>query len=48
MPSSHTAMVVSAAVMVGSINGYASGAFAIAVVLASIVMHDATGVRRET
>ena len=48
MPSSHTAMVVSAAVMVGAINGYASGAFAIAVVLASIVMYDATGVRRET
>ena len=48
MPSSHTARVVSAAVMVGAINGYASGAFAIAVVLASIVMYDATGVRRET
>ena len=48
MPSSHTAMVVSAAVMVGAINGFASGSFAIAVVLASIVMYDATGVRRET
>ena len=48
MPSSHTAMVVSAAVMVGAINGFASGSFAIAVVLASIVMYDAARVRRET
>ena len=44
MPSSHTAMVVSAAVMVGALNGYASGIFAVAVVIALIVMYDATGV----
>ena len=48
MPSSHTAMVVSAAIMVGATNGYASGVFAVAVVVALIVMYDATGVRRET
>jgi len=48
MPSSHTAMVVSAAVMVGALNGYASGVFAVMVVVALIVMYDATGVRRET
>ena len=46
MPSSHTAMVVSAAIMVGATNGYASGVFAVAVVVALIVMYDATGVRR--
>ena len=45
MPSSHTAMVVSAAIMVGATNGYASGVFAVAVVVALIVMYDATGVR---
>ena len=43
MPSSHTAMVVSAAVMVGALNGYASGVFAVMVVVALIVMYDATG-----
>ena len=48
MPSSHTAMVVSAAIMIGATNGYASGVFAVAVVVALIVMYDATGVRRET
>lgn len=45
MPSSHTAMVVSAAIMIGATNGYASGVFAVAVVVALIVMYDATGVR---
>ena len=35
-------------IMVGATNGYASGVFAVAVVVALIVMYDATGVRRET
>jgi len=48
MPSSHTAMVISSSVMVGVLNGFHSPAFAVAVVLAFIVMYDATGVRRET
>lgn len=48
MPSSHTAMVVSAAMMTGVISGFDSTSFGIMVVLASIVMYDATGVRRET
>ena len=48
MPSSHTAMVVSSAVMVGTLDGFHSPVFAVAVVLAFIVMYDATGVRRET
>ena len=48
MPSSHSAMVVSAAVMTGAAAGFDSPVFAVAVVLACIVMYDAAGVRRET
>jgi len=48
MPSSHTAMVISAALMVGLLNGFDTPVFGVAVVLAFIVMYDATGVRRET
>ena len=48
MPSSHTAMVISALFMTGTLEGFDSSLFAIAAVLASIVMYDATGVRRET
>lgn len=48
MPSSHTATVaaLSAACAIGE--GFDSAIFAISVVLAIIVMIDATGVRRET
>ena len=48
MPSSHTAMVVSASIMVGALNGFDSSLFAAALVFSSVVMYDATGVRRET
>ena len=48
MPSSHTAFVTSLAIMVGGMLGYDSACFAIAVVLAAIVMYDASGVRHET
>ena len=48
MPSSHSAFVVSLAIMVGAIEGFSTAAFAIAVILASIVMYDASGVRHET
>ena len=48
MPSSHSALVVSAAVMVGSVYGFDSALFALVVVLSLIVMYDAAGVRRET
>ena len=48
MPSSHTSMVVSATVMLGALNGFDSPLFAIAAVFSSVVMYDATGVRRET
>ena len=48
MPSSHTAAVISLAVMVGAMEGWATPMFAISLVLAFIVMYDATHVRRET
>jgi acid phosphatase family membrane protein YuiD len=46
MPSSHSALVTGLATAVGRTMGVASPTFAIAVVLASIVMYDAAGVRR--
>ncbi len=48
MPSSHSAFVISLALMVGAVEGFDTAAFAISVVLATIVMYDASGVRRET
>ena len=48
MPSSHTAIVASAAVTAGLQCGWDSPLFAIAAVVAVIVMHDAMGVRQET
>ncbi|HET8845755.1 MAG TPA: divergent PAP2 family protein [Ktedonobacteraceae bacterium] len=46
MPSSHSALVTSLATATGRITGIGSPYFAIAVVLAGIVMYDAAGVRR--
>ena len=48
MPSGHSATVTSLAIMTGKIYGVGSGAFALALILAVIVMHDAMGVRLET
>ncbi len=48
MPSSHSAMVVAASLMTGAMSGFDSTVFAVSVVIACIVMYDATGVRRET
>lgn len=48
MPSGHSATVASLATMCGLTCGLASVEFAIAAILAIIVCHDATGVRRET
>lgn len=48
MPSSHSAVVCSLATAIGLQNGWDSPLFAVAAVLAVIVMHDATGVRQET
>lgn len=47
MPSGHSATVTSLAVLIGWTQGYNSAAFAIAMILAIIVMNDAVGVRRE-
>lgn len=48
MPSSHSATVCALATSTGMIYGGGSFEFAIALILAIIVMHDAMGVRRET
>ena len=46
MPSSHAATVSALAIRCGMVSGVASPAFAICFILASVVMYDATGVRR--
>ena len=47
MPSSHSALVASAAHGVGLFHGFDTPLFAVGVVLAVIVIYDATGVRRQ-
>jgi uncharacterized protein len=46
MPSSHTSSVAALATMCGLQYGWDSGYFAIAAIFGSIVMYDATGIRR--
>ena len=46
MPSSHSSSVVSLSAAIGFVEGISSTNFALSVVLASVVMYDATGVRR--
>ncbi|MHB8509645.1 MAG: divergent PAP2 family protein [Candidatus Dormibacteria bacterium] len=46
MPSSHTALVLSLTTVIGSRRGVGSPEFAIAAIFSSVVMYDATGVRR--
>lgn len=48
MPSSHSALVCATAVSCGMSAGFDSPVFAVAAVLAFIVMYDAAHVRRET
>lgn len=48
MPSGHSATVTSLAVMSALVYGAGSFQFAVCGILAIIVCHDATGVRRET
>ena len=45
MPSSHAALVCGLATAIGRVTGIGSPSFAVAVVLAGIVMYDACGVR---
>lgn len=46
MPSSHSAVVVSLATLIGKYEGVDSVLFAMAVISACVVMYDAAGVRR--
>lgn len=46
MPSSHSAITMSLAVMVGKAEGFNSPIFAVSLILAFVVMYDAAGVRR--
>lgn len=48
MPSSHSATVCALATSIAIECGFSSTEFAISLILAIIVMHDAMGVRRET
>ncbi|XP_020705147.1 uncharacterized protein LOC110116046 isoform X3 [Dendrobium catenatum] len=45
MPSSHSATVVALATAIGLQEGTAGSSFALAIVLASVVMYDASGIR---
>lgn len=47
MPSSHSAFVTALVISIGMVNGIYTTDFAIAFVLAGVVIHDATGIRRE-
>ena len=47
MPSGHSATVTSLTIMCGFVEGFNSVAFAVAAILAGVVMNDAVGVRRE-
>ena len=46
MPSSHTALVVALTAAVALKSGMSSAEFAVAAILSSVVMYDATGIRR--
>ena len=46
MPSSHATLVCALATTTGIVYGIDSGLFAVSVILAAIVMYDATGVRQ--
>lgn len=46
MPSSHSAVVTSLAVLIGKSEGFSSQIFALSVIFACVVMYDAAGVRR--
>ena len=46
MPSSHSAVVMCLAVMIGKGYGFNTPVFALAMIFATVVMYDAAGVRR--
>jgi acid phosphatase family membrane protein YuiD len=47
MPSSHSALIVSAAASIGFNVGLNSPLFALAVAIAMVIVYDATGIRRQ-
>ena len=48
MPSSHSSLVTALAHGIGLVVGYDSAMFALAVVVAMVVIYDATGIRRQS
>ena len=46
MPSSHSALVVSAATAVGRTDGFGGNLFALSAIISAVVMYDACNVRR--
>lgn len=46
MPSSHSAVVAGLATLIGKYEGVGSSIFALALIVAFVVMYDACGVRR--
>jgi hypothetical protein len=47
MPSSHSALVIGLAHSIGLYEGFYTSLFALAVILAMVVVYDATGIRRQ-
>jgi acid phosphatase family membrane protein YuiD len=47
MPSSHSAVIVSATYALGLLKGFDSAEFALGVAIAMIVLYDAAGIRRQ-
>lgn len=47
MPSSHSALVVSAMLSIGLLDGFDTPIFALSVAVAMVIVYDAAGVRRE-
>jgi acid phosphatase family membrane protein YuiD len=48
MPSSHSAMVSATALSIGLMVGFDTAVFAVSAIFATVVIYDATGVRRES
>ncbi len=46
MPSSHSAVAMCLAVLIGKAEGFASPIFALSLIFAFVVMYDAAGIRR--
>jgi acid phosphatase family membrane protein YuiD len=47
MPSSHSALVSAVALSIGLNDGFGSAAFALSIVVAMVIIYDASGIRRQ-